>query len=140
MVKCQFPRGFKSKIGAWVFSLHRLRWTFGRCLECGLPVSLRVGLLPLEPDRTRRIHLLPEANESRRSIVEHTLFRTSKRPLWILAALLLPVAGWAQTYEVMGDTYISTASPTQDYGALGSMAVGGGNVALIQFDTSRYQP
>jgi hypothetical protein len=56
---------------------------------------------------------------------------------WVVAAVMLPLAGWAQTYVVAGDTYVSTAYPTTNFGSLGTLAVGAGNKALIQIDLSR---
>ncbi len=64
----------------------------------------------------------------------------------ILSLLLLPVAALlaqAQVYSTLGDTYISQANPTNNFGNIGTMTVGPlgspglGNVALVQVDISR---
>lgn len=50
---------------------------------------------------------------------------------------LLPLTVAAQTYGVVGDTYISSANSTTNFGNLGTMTVGAGNTSLIQIDLSR---
>ena len=50
---------------------------------------------------------------------------------------LIPLAGWAQSYGVVGDTYVSSANPTTNFGNLGTVTVGAGNTALVQIDLSR---
>ena len=54
--------------------------------------------------------------------------------LLLISALLLPCLSNATTANVSGDTYISASSTAQNYGALGTLNVGGGSRALIQFD------
>jgi hypothetical protein len=59
-------------------------------------------------------------------------------PLVLLAAALLaPLGSRAQTYNTVGDTYISSANPTSNFGSGASMTVGAGGTALIQLDLSK---
>ena len=55
----------------------------------------------------------------------------------VLTLCFLPAAGFAQTYGVVGDTYLSSVNPTTNFGNLGTMTVGAGNTALVQIDLSR---
>jgi Collagen triple helix repeat (20 copies) len=51
-------------------------------------------------------------------------------------ALLIPVACAAGGNPVIADTYISSASPGQNFGSAISLNIGGGNVAFLAFDLS----
>jgi hypothetical protein len=48
---------------------------------------------------------------------------------------LLPLSSWATTAHVAADTYISSANPSQNYGAT-ALSIGGGSAALIGLDLS----
>src|SRR5882724_1051176 len=50
--------------------------------------------------------------------------------------LLLPIACAAGANPVIADSYVSLASPTQNFGGAGSLNIGGGSVALLAFDLS----
>ena len=69
--------------------------------------------------------------------METVLYRKITRLSWVLIVALLPLAGSAQTYGVVGDTYVSSANPTTNFGNLGTMTVGPGTTALVQIDLSR---
>jgi hypothetical protein len=69
--------------------------------------------------------------------VKRILYQAGRNLSWTLAALLLPLAGYAQSYGVVGDTYVSSLNPTTNFGNLGTMTVGGGGAALVQIDLSR---
>lgn len=52
------------------------------------------------------------------------------------ALLLIPLGAWATGANATADTYLSSASPSNNFGATTVINVGGGNTALIQFDLS----
>ena len=54
-----------------------------------------------------------------------------------LLALLAPLAADAQPYLVVGDTYVTSVTPTINFGTLGTLNVGGGASSLIQMDLTR---
>ena len=65
-----------------------------------------------------------------------------KRMYWqvsglCLLALLAPLAADAQPYLVTGDTYVTSVTPTINFGTLGTLNVGGGASSLIQMDLTR---
>ena len=61
-----------------------------------------------------------------------------KRVLWLLAvvfvALLVSSSAQATELVLTGDTHVSTARPTTNFGTLANLYVGNGNTALLQFD------
>ncbi len=52
------------------------------------------------------------------------------------AMLLCPTAAWAAEAGLVADTYVSSATPSLNFGNAPSLSVGGGNTALLQFDLS----
>jgi hypothetical protein len=60
----------------------------------------------------------------------------------ILAAsfCLLPLVAFSATASVTGDTYISSANPTLNFGNLATLNVGPGTAVLIQLDLSSLPP
>ncbi len=52
------------------------------------------------------------------------------------AMLLWPAAAWATDAPLVGDTYVSSANPSLNFGNAPSLSVGGTNTALLQFDLS----
>lgn len=58
----------------------------------------------------------------------------------LAAALLLPAALNAADAALAGDTYISSAGPSTNFGTAQKILIAPGNVGLIQFDLSSYSP
>ncbi len=67
-----------------------------------------------------------------------SLTRTA-RVLLVAATLLVPALSAADP-ALVGDSYTSPASPTQNFGLLPNVVIGGGNVGLVQFDLSSRPP
>lgn len=59
---------------------------------------------------------------------------------FFLAALALTPDAHAATAIVNADAHVSPAAPAQNFGALPTLAIGNGSVALIQFDLSSIPP
>jgi hypothetical protein len=57
--------------------------------------------------------------------------------LSVMLAAVISRAAWAQTYGVEGDSYVSSVSPTLNFGTLGTLNVGSGGTALVQIDLTR---
>ncbi len=56
---------------------------------------------------------------------------------WIFTAATLILVASAQSFSVIGDTYISSANPTTNFGNLGTLSVAPGTTSFIQVDLSR---
>ena len=56
----------------------------------------------------------------------------------LAAVLLLAASGVARATQatLTGDSFVSTARPSVNFGALSNLYVGNGNTALLQFDLS----
>jgi hypothetical protein len=59
-----------------------------------------------------------------------------KDAVWTLA-ILLPLVGRAQSYGVVSDSYVTSVTPTINFGTLGTLNVGAGATTFIQVDLSR---
>ena len=56
--------------------------------------------------------------------------------VWLAALLLLPAGAWAAGANASADTYVSSATPSSNFGTATAINIGGGNTGLIQFDLS----
>ena len=52
----------------------------------------------------------------------------------LLAAFLAPAAAHATEVPLSGDTFVTTARPTTNFGTLANIDIGSGNTGLVQFD------
>ena len=67
--------------------------------------------------------------------------KLQSRIKWVAAAAvaflaLAPYQAHATQAPVVGDSYVNSAYPTTNYGALTNLYVGGGGTTFIQFDLS----
>ncbi len=71
--------------------------------------------------------------------MRNNIFLKAAEGLLVAAAVATGVAS-AADLPVVGDAYISSASPGSNFGSATSLLVGSGNSALVQFDTSSIAP